>query len=223
MHLSKKHKKGFLIHMAGSIERKEQLSRLITKFNEFKKDNRLDTSSEQTIRSWLDRFLLIFGWDVKDTSQILQGKILSKEERTRLRAIGSYAEFPDYSFKRGNEKLLFLDAKDIDVNIRTDKAAAFQIKSYGWSISAPCSFTSNFEELAIYDCTYIPNKDQEPNFGRIYFTVDQYLDNFEIIDNHFFKDNIYSGILNELYSDTLKAVPGIVRTTPDLNFAQKLS
>lgn len=206
-----------------SEERKIKLGELIAEYKSFKEAGKLDLTSEETIRTWLNLFLKIFGWDVRDTSQILQEKVLSQTEMEALKEIDSTFSRPDYTFKLAKEKLTFLDAKDITVSIKTDPDAAFQIKSYGWSILAPCAFVSNFEELAIYDCTYIPSADQDPTFGRIYLSIEEYLDNFEIIENHFNKENVYGGRLHELYSDSLSGIREITKETPDLRFAEQLS
>lgn len=206
-----------------SEDRKIELGELIAEYQSFKETGRLNLSSEETIRTWLNRLLEIFGWDVRDTSQILQEKVLSQQEREALREIGSTSNRPDYTFKLAKEKLTFLDAKNITVSIRTDRAAAFQIKSYGWSILAPCAFISNFEELAIYDCTYTPSADQDPSFGRIYLTMDQYLDHFEVLEKHLEKEHVYSGQLQEIYSDSLSGVREVTKETPDFRFAKQLS
>jgi type I restriction-modification system DNA methylase subunit len=201
--------------------RKERFSALITEYQKSKANGQLDLSSEETIRTWLNEMLGIFGWDVKDTSQILQEKVLSKEEKAKLVEIGSTNIKPDYTFRVAKQKLTFLDAKDITVNLKSDIKAAYQIKSYGWSILAPCAFISNFEQLAIYDCGYMPKKEQPADYGRIYLSINDYIDNFELIDDHLFKTNIYSGKLNELYSKV--KVEGAENITPDLAFANFLS
>jgi type I restriction-modification system DNA methylase subunit len=203
--------------------RKQRLSNLITEYTGFKEKGKLDLTSEETIRTWLNQFLEIFGWDVRDTSQILQEKVLSKTEKEQLISIGSTNTRPDYTFKIAKQKLTFLDAKDISVNIKNDTESAFQIKSYGWSILAPCAFISNFEEFAIYDCTYTPVRGQNANFGCLYFSLDNYLDNFEILEKHLLKENIYKGVLAEIYSSTLKDNRYIEKITPDLKFAKELS
>lgn len=202
-------------------QRKTALTNLVTRYIQFKEEGRLDLTSEETIRTWLNELLQIFGWDVQDTSQILQEKTLSQNERGRLRDIGSTSTRPDYTFKLGKQKLTFLDAKDITVDLRSDASAAFQIKSYGWSILAPCAFISNFEQFAIFDCGYIPSRDQAADFGRIILTVDEYIENFELLDNHLYKPNIYGGRLAEIYSSS--EVEGVRKVSPDFAFAQFLS
>ena len=205
------------------FNRKAALRNLIDKYVSFKEQGRLNVSSEETIRSWINEFLLIFGWDVMDTSQVLQEKVLSNEEKEKLAAIGSTSTRPDYTLKVGGQKLTFLDAKSVYVNIENDAKAAFQIKSYGWSIMAPCSFLTNFEELAIYNCTYVPEKDQRADFGRIYLKIEDYIDNFELLERHLLRANILSGSLSDLYSNSLKSEKDIQKLTPDLIFAEQLS
>lgn len=204
-------------------QRKDKLVELVSQYKEFKAQGKLDLSSEETIRTWLNQFLAIFDWDVRDTSQVLQEKVLSKAEKEKLKLIGSQNTRPDYTLKIAKQKLTFLDAKDITVSIKNDKSAAFQIKSYGYSIIAPCAFISNFEEFAIYDCTYVPDATQEAFLGRRYFTIDEYVDNFEILEEHLLKENIYKGKLNELYSVSFLGNSSVSKVPLDLKFAQLLS
>lgn len=204
-------------------DRRQILTELIEKYQLFIAEGRLDLSSEETMRTWINEFLAIFNWDVRDTSQILQEKVLSKEEKERLAEIGSTSTRPDYTFKRGKEKLTFLDAKGTYIDLETDSDAAFQIKSYGWSILAPCAFITNFEEFVIYDCTYIPSQEQPVNFGRIHLKIEDYLDNFEILENHLLKSNILNGKLSQLYSDSLSGEREIQKLSPDFLFAKQLS
>jgi len=201
------------------LSRKEQLKELIKEYKKFKRDGRLDLSSEETIRTWINELLAIFGWDVKDTSQILQEKILSKEEKKKLQEINSTSTRPDYTFKVGNQKLTFLDAKSLRVNLKKDKKSAFQIKSYGWSISAPCAFITNFEKFVIYDCTYTPTEIQSADYGRVYLTIDEYIEYFDILEQHLLRKNILNGGLQKLYSKNLKKSA----KTIDTLFAEELS
>ncbi|KQS47569.1 hypothetical protein ASG38_08995 [Flavobacterium sp. Leaf359] len=206
-----------------SEQRKQKLAELIAEYTKFKEQGKLDLTSEETIRTWLNELLAIFGWDVRDTSQILQEKVLSKSEKEKLKEIGSQNTRPDYTFKVARQKLTFLDAKDITVKILEDAEAAFQIKSYGWSILAPCAFISNFEEFAIFDCTYTPERGQNANLGRLYFTLDDYIEKFDVLEAHLLKENIYKGKLDEIYSASFQGNRYVEKTTPDFKFAQQLS
>ncbi|MCT7908443.1 BREX-1 system adenine-specific DNA-methyltransferase PglX [Arcobacter lacus] len=203
--------------------RKQALSELIHRYKEIRSLTRNEDFSEQTIRSWIQEFLVIFGWDTKDTSSIIQEKQLSKKEKNKLKDIDSTSNRPDYKMMITGRAIAFLDTKNIDINILTCKKSAFQIKSYGWSISAPCSFITNFDEFAIYDTTYIPSANQDANYGRIYLTIDNYIDNFELLDNHLNKDKLSKGMLDKLYSDESDMRQKIPKISTDIAFADKLS
>ena len=78
-----------------SQERRNRLKDLVNEYTHFKKEGKLDLTSEETIRTWLNNLLEIFGWGVRDTSQILQEKVLSKREKERLKALDSTSIRPD--------------------------------------------------------------------------------------------------------------------------------
>ncbi len=77
---------------------------------------------------------------------------------------------------------------------------------------------TNFEEFAIYDCSYIPHQNQEANRGRLYFKIEDYIDNFEILEKHLLRENILNGSLSKLYETTSKSIKTI-----DTIFAEQLS
>lgn len=52
-----------------SDERKEKLGELIAEYKSFKEAGKLDLTSEETIRTWLNPFLEIFGWDAVPSLQ----------------------------------------------------------------------------------------------------------------------------------------------------------
>lgn len=121
------------------MELKDKLAELVERFLNAKEAGKLDNASEETIRTWINELLSLFGWDVQDTRQVLQERTLDKSKREKLKGIGSSNVRPDYTFVNGNVPLAFLDAKSLDVNIGEAKDAAFQIRSYGWSIGATFS------------------------------------------------------------------------------------
>ena len=63
---------------------KEKLKVLVCEYEEFINTSRLEEISEETIRVWLNKFLGIFGWDVRQTNEILQEKKLVGEWAQRL-------------------------------------------------------------------------------------------------------------------------------------------
>lgn len=170
------------------------LQNLVNRFLEAKTDGSLEGASEATMRTWIDELLSVFGWNVQDTHQVLTERTLDKEERQKLKAIGSTNVRPDYTLVNGKVPLAFVDAKSLDVNIETSKDVAFQIRSYGWSIGAPFSIVTNFEQLAIYDCSYMPRINDEANYARrFYATADEYVEKFDTLDTFLSRTNALAG------------------------------
>lgn len=204
--------------MSDKNNRKKLLEELINNYKE--KD--LKNSSEETIRGWINKMLEIFWWDSNDPSQILQEDTLKwKWEKEKLQEIDSTNSRPDYTFILWSNKITFLDAKKISVSLKTCKKSAFQIKSYWWSIWAPCAFITNFEEFVIYDTTYIPEKEQNTNLWSIYLSVDDYIDKFDILDEHLLKDNILNWKLKEKYENW--SIEWIEKVSLDKTFSKILS
>lgn len=173
---------------------KDILHNLVSRFLEAKKNGSLEGASEATMRTWIDELLSVFGWDVQDTHQVLTERTLDKEERRKLKEIGSTNVRPDYTLVNGKVPIAFVDAKGLDVNIKTSKDVAFQIRSYGWSIGAPFSIVTNFEQLAIYDCSCMPHINDEAGCARrFYLTVDEFVEKFDTLYAVFFRNNVLAG------------------------------
>lgn len=169
------------------------LKALVAKYQMAKSKGQLENASEATMRTWIDELLSVFGWDVQNTHQVLTEHSLGTNEKERLREIGSTNSRPDYTLVNGKVLLAFVDAKSLSVNIENDKDVAFQIRSYGWSIGASYSIVTNFEQLAIYDCSAMPHVNDEAVFSRVfYFTYDQYVKKFDILKSFLYRENVIS-------------------------------
>lgn len=121
----------------------DELKSLVNRYRKAKADGQLQNASEATMRTWIDELLAVFGWDVHNTHQVLTEHSLNQTARERLHGIGSSNTRPDYTLLNGRAPLVFVDAKNLSVDIENDKNAAFQIRSYGWSIGAPFSIVTN--------------------------------------------------------------------------------
>lgn len=186
----------------GKFEAKEKFKNLIEKYNNTLRHTPRSDISEETIRTWLNEMLFIFGWDVQNTSQVLQEHTLRGMQRQRLQKIHSSHRKPDYILLNGVNIKTFLDAKSLDVDIFSDREAAFQIRSYGWSAQSPCAFVSNFEQFVIYDTRFVPDPKQDANMGTIQLSVDLYLDNFDLIYDHLYRNGVCANHLEDLYKTT---------------------
>ena len=109
------------------MTRKEQLQDLVEKYQEATNKGQLLNASEATMRAWIDDLLTVFGWDVRNTNQVLTEHSLSKEEKNKLKEIGSNNTRPDYTLVNGNIMLAFVDAKGLKVNIEINKEASPQV------------------------------------------------------------------------------------------------
>lgn len=198
---------------------RQRLEALLASYDE--KMSGLDKSkvSEETVRSWLNEFLKVFGWDVKDVRQVLQETNLASKEKARLGKINSKHKRPDYTLLDNSRIATFLDAKSLSVDVFTDKAAAFQIRSYGWSAQVPCAFISNFEQLAVFDTRYVPEPGQSAQNGVIQIARDQYIAKFDILFDRLWHGNVTAGRLSELYA----TAPSEGDKTLDVQFVNLLS
>lgn len=173
---------------------KNKLIDLVQRYQAAKSAGQLDNSSEATMRTWIDELLSVFGWDVHNTQQVLTEHTLGRSEKEKLRDIGSTNTRPDYTLVNGSVMLTFVDAKSLSVNIETDKDAAFQIRSYGWSIGAPFSIVTNFEQLAIYDCSVMPSVFDEADYARIHFyEYSQFVEKYDTLKVYLSRENIIEG------------------------------
>jgi len=184
------------------MDSKEELRDLIAKYQQYKIDKKSVELSEEETRSWINQLLEIFGWDVLNTQQIKQEKIVDEEQKTKLAEIDSTHTKPDYSLVNGNTVKAYLDAKKIDVDIFKSKEAAFQVRSYGWSADLPCSFLTNFEQFVIFDCRFAPKKSDPATTGAIQISMDEYIGQFEQLENHLNRVLVYHNSLKKLYDTT---------------------
>lgn len=172
----------------------DELKSLVNRFRKAKANGQLLNASEATMRTWIDELLSVFGWDVHNTHQVLTEHTLTQAARDRLHGIGSSNTRPDYTLVNGRAPLVFVDAKNMSVDIENDKSSAFQIRSYGWSIGAPFSIVTNFEKLAIYDCSVMPDLEDGANYARHdCITYDQYVEKFEVLESFLSRENIIGG------------------------------
>lgn len=182
-------------------EKIKKINDLANQFQTLKMSGSLDLSSEATARSWIESLLAIFGWNSKDPYEVDQEVTLGPVEEAQLQEIESSHKRPDYLLCAKSKSLVFIDAKKIGLEIIDSKKSAFQIRSYGWSAGHPFAVITNFNELAIYDCRYKPNKDQPADVARLFYcTFDKFVDHFDVLRRHIDRDFVLSGEAFDLYT-----------------------
>lgn len=153
---------------------------------------------------FVDPFFEALGWDIHNKLHYSETyKDVVHEYRS-----GVHAEAPDYCFQVGGTRMFFVEAKRPAVNIATDSAPAFQVRSYAWTSKLPLSLLTNFAQLAVYDCRKAPRPSDSPAVGRIdLIPFTQYVDRWEEIASRFSKESVYQGSFDR-YIETSKLKKG---------------
>jgi hypothetical protein len=116
---------------------------------------------------FLDPFFELLGWDIKNT----QGKSTNEREvllEESLKADAySNTKKPDYTFRLFSQRKFFLEAKKPSVKIEADNEPAKQIRRYGFTAKLKISVLSNFEHLAIYDCSQVVEESDIATRARV--------------------------------------------------------
>lgn len=156
---------------------------------------------ENTKVEFINPFFEALGWDVNNKSRASpRFKEVVFEDTIK---IGGKAKAPDYSFRLGGQRIFFVEAKKPSVNIDTDKNPAYQIRRYGWSAKLPLCILTDFEELAVYETTTRPDKNQNASIGRIkYYKYTEYIEKWDEIYNIFSKEAVLSGKFDNYANNT---------------------
>lgn len=161
-----------------------------------------DYNETQLRTDFLDPFFAILGWDInneaiKPTNQreVLLEEGL-KEDAT------SNTKKPDYTFRLFSERKFFLEAKKPHVKIQDNAASAKQIRRYGFTGRLKISVLSNFEYLAIYDCSQEVKEHDTPSESRIIlYHYTEYEASFDKIKRQLGKESVYSGNFDNVWKD----------------------
>ena len=156
---------------------------------------------ENTKVKFLNPFFEELGWNVRNEGLSARFREVVFEDSIQ---VGKHKKAPDYSFRLGGERIFFVEAKKPSRDIATDKEHAFQIRRYGWSAGLSLCILTDFEELAIYDTTIKPSKNQNASIGRIkFYKYTEYLEKWDEIYNIFSKEAVLSGKFDN-YANNIK-------------------
>lgn len=181
---------------------KQNLSELLIEFSKLHKKGSLKGQSEATARTWVERFLKIFDWDSSDPHQVRQEYRIQGRAARRLKSEGTSHRRPDYCLLSNNQRLLYIDVKKFDADIKDDSGISYQVRCYGWSEGFKVSYAFDFEELAVYDCRVRPKSDDDAHIARVlYLEHSEYLTNFDTLWEYFSKRAIDTGSLSRLLPD----------------------
>ncbi|MBL8121312.1 N-6 DNA methylase [Candidatus Saccharibacteria bacterium] len=161
-----------------------------------------DAYNEAQLRAdFLDPLFGLLGWDMQNK----QAKATAEREvvvETPLKAsAGAATKKPDYAFRLFSERKFFLEAKKPSVNISIDPEPAAQIRRYGFTAKMKISVLSNFEYLAIYDCSRIVSADDSSANSRVkLYHYTEYSEKFDEIRDLLGKESVYSGEFDKTWS-----------------------
>lgn len=143
---------------------------------------------------FLDPLIELLGWDIKNTSGKPTNEREVLVEETLKEDAYSSSEKPDYTFRLFSERKFYLEAKKPSVKIDSDERPARQVRQYGFTSRLKVSVLSNFEYLAIYDCSQVVREGQSPSYSRVkIYHYTEYVSAFEEIKREIGRDSVYSG------------------------------
>jgi len=179
--------------MTAKEEAYNKISALVKRFDEQKEFYRRQDYNETLTRiDFINPFFKALGWDT-DNEQGFAESYREVIHEDKLKVSGQ-TKAPDYSFKYGDRRLFFVEAKKPSVSVKDDISPAYQLRRYGWTAKLPISIITDFEEFAIYDCTKKPNPTDKASNGRIkYFTYTDYLNEFDFLWETFSKERVLKG------------------------------
>ncbi len=181
----------------------EKIIELVKDFKENKHEytNPEIFDEENTKVKFINPFFEELGWNVRNEGLSARFREVVFEDSIK---VGKKTKAPDYSFRLGGERIFFVEAKKPSRDIANDKEHAFQVRRYGWSAKLPLCILTDFEELAIYDTTIKPDKNQSASIGRIkYYKYTEYIEKWDEIYNIFSKEAVLSGKFDN-YANNVK-------------------
>ena len=190
--------------MAEKEQAYKEIAKLVERFDEqYASYKKSDYNEDLTRRDFIDPFFKALGWDINNEQGYAEAyrEVIHEE---RIKIIGGATEVPDYSFRLGGgRRLFFVEAKRPSVLIKDDLVPAYQLRRYGWSAKLSISIITDFEELAIYDCTKKPLPTDKASVARLkYINFRDYLKEFDFIWDTFAKERVLKGSFDKFVSGT---------------------
>ncbi len=148
---------------------------------------------EAHIRQMLiDPFFEALGWDVRSAAMVAPQywEVIFEDSLD----VEGQQKAPDYTFRVGTLAKFYAEAKKCGVNIGAAPGPAYQLRRYGWSAKFALSILTDFEELAVYDCTIRPKQSDKASHARVlYFGYQEYPDRWRELWDLFSREAVWSG------------------------------
>lgn len=180
----------------------ENLKKLVEKYHNNLNYYRSAIYNETQLRTdFLDQLFAILGWDITNTSgKTTNEREVLVEEGLRAKA-GENTKKPDYTFRLFAERKFFVEAKKPSVKIDIDSSSAKQVRRYGFTAKLKISVLTNFEYLAIYDCSNQVAENDPVNNSRIkLYHYTDLVTKFDEIKLLIGRESVYSGQFDNEWS-----------------------
>ena len=178
-------------------EGKEEITRLCRYFATNQQSFLAQGVKEAHVRqSLIDPLFESLGWDLRNALKAApQYREVVLEDSLEVEG---HQKSPDYAFRIGTSPKFYTEAKKCTVNINTDPAPAYQLRRYGWSARVALSILTDFQELAVYDCTFRPRPNDKASHARIqYLRFEEYPDRWRELWDIFSREAVWSGAFDE--------------------------
>ncbi|MFW1954492.1 Eco57I restriction-modification methylase domain-containing protein [Acinetobacter guillouiae] len=179
------------------------LKSLIDRYSENIDFYRSTRYNETQLRiDFIDQFFIILGWDITNvTRKITHEREVLVEEGIRFNA-NENTKKPDYTFRLFSERKFFVEAKKPSVHIDIDPESAKQVRRYGFTAKLKISVLTNFEYIAIYDCSNQVSEFDLASTSRIkLYHYTELVDKFDEIKQLIGRESVYSGKFDTEWSD----------------------
>ena len=111
-------------------------------------------------KEYIDKFFTALGWDVNHDYQKNPFEQEVKIEKAQRQQGGLGQKRADYAFFLGpdfKKVQFFVEAKKPSRTLRQNKDDYFQTAKYGWNAGTGISILTDFEEIVIIDCRFVPD------------------------------------------------------------------
>jgi len=197
----------------------DRVVELVNRFRDNEVVYRSPNYKEAHIRQdFIDPMFLALGWDLRNEQNAAETyKEVIFEDAIK---VSGSTKAPDYCFRIGGNRKFFVEAKKPSVNLADSVSAAYQVRRYGWSAKLPVSILTDFEELAVYDCRVMPNKDDRSSTARSkYLQYTEYADRWDEIYSLFSREAVLAGSLDQ-FAEANKTKRGVA--TVDAAFLREI-
>ena len=179
----------------------EPLGALLSRFSSLSEEIRLQQVEAATRIDFIDPLLEILGWDVANKlNRPYSKREVTYEPRQR---VDGRLKAPDYSLGIDGKRKLFIEAKRPSEHLDTNRNHSYQLRRYSWSAGLPFGVLTDFEELAIYDCSFAPQDSDAADVGRLlYIRYSELAENWPVVAAILSREAVAKGSLDLLAEKT---------------------